>query len=140
MPRLVVKSNMGRLMSRLPHKLFISGQFVGVMQQPTVVLMMPPGVYLVTIQSMVPMLSASTTIQLRADGDCRLSFKDRERGWDVLFVIDMVLWIVKRFLHLAAPWTWIYEVVTNGFFVLWLIYEWSIRKKYFKLTVESLPA
>ena len=59
-----------------------------------------------------------------------------ESDTDVLFVVDVVLWIVKRFLHLAAPWTWIYEVFTNGYYLLWLLYEWRIRNHYFKFQVR----
>lgn len=62
-----------------------------------------------------------TLVQKR--GKVRLEFSDREQVWDALFVVDVVLWVVKRFLHLASPWTWLYEVFTNGYFVLWLIYE-----------------
>lgn len=96
---------------------------------------MPPGVYQITIQSIVPYFSASETIQLLPDETKSLEFRDRERGWDILFGIDIVLWIVKRFLHLAAPWTWIYEIFTNGYFILWLLYEWRIREKYYAIKV-----
>ena len=36
---------------------------------------------------------------------------------------------------LIAPWTRIYEIFTNGYFILWLLYEWKIRKKYYALKV-----
>ncbi|MCQ2261883.1 MAG: hypothetical protein MJZ42_01870 [Bacteroidales bacterium] len=133
--KLVIRCKMGKMMSRLPRKIWVSGQFIGVMQQPEVSIQMPPGIYQITIQSIVPYFSASTTIQLLPDETKSLEFRDRERGWDILFGIDIVLWIVKRFLHLAAPWTWIYEIFTNGYFILWLFYEWKIRKKYYALKV-----
>lgn len=133
--KLVIRCKMGKMMSRLPRKIWVSGQFIGVMQQPEVSIQMPPGIYQITIQSIVPYFSASTTIQLLPDETKSLEFRDRERGWDILFGIDIVLWIVKRFLHLAAPWTWIYEIFTNGYFVLWLLYEWRIREKYYAIKV-----
>lgn len=133
--KLVIRCKMGKMMSRLPRKIWVSGQFIGVMQQPEVSILMPPGVYQITIQSMIPYFSASETIQLLPDETKSLEFRDRERGWDILFGIDIVLWIVKRFLHLAAPWTWIYEIFTNGYFILWLFYEWKIRKNYYALKV-----
>ena len=77
-----------------------------------------------------------TLVQKR--GKVRLEFSDREQVWDALFVVDVVLWVVKRFLHLASPWTWLYEVFTNGYFVLWLIYEWRIRNHYFKFELQKL--
>ena len=133
--KLVLHCKMGKMMSRLPRKIWVSGQFIGVMQQPEVSIQMPPGIYQITIQSMIPYFSASETIQLLPDETKSLEFRDRERGWDILFGIDIVLWIVKRFLHLAAPWTWIYEIFTNGYFVLWLLYEWRIREKYYAIKV-----
>ena len=133
--KLVIRCKMGKMMSRLPRKIWVSGQCIGVMQQPEVSILMPPGVYQITIQSIIPYFSASETIQLLPDKTKSLEFRDRERGWDILFGIDIVLWIVKRFLHLAAPWTWIYEIFTNGYFILWLLYEWKIRKKYYALKV-----
>ena len=36
---------------------------------------------------------------------------------------------------LIAPWTRIYEIFTNGYFILWLFYEWKIRKNYDALKV-----
>lgn len=136
MQRLVLVSKLGFPLAKLPHKVYISGRFVGVMQQPSVAIDIYPGVYLVRIQSMVPFFSAATTVQVRAGADTVLSFKDRESLWDILFVVDLVLWCAKFFFPLPLVWTWIYEIFTNGFFVAWLGYEWYIRKKYFKLTIE----
>ena len=47
---------------------------------------------------------------------------------------------IKGLFHLAAPWTWVYEIFTNGYFVAWIVYEWVIRKKYFRMEVYSKPA
>lgn len=132
---LIISSKMGKMLARMPHKVLIRGQLVGILQQPSVAIELPPGVYLVTIQSMVPLLSASATVQLNYGDTKHLDFKDREGWWDILFCIDLLLWAVKWFLHLAAPWTWIYEIFTNGFFLLWLLYEWRIRNNYFKIKV-----
>lgn len=127
---------MGRLMSKVPHKIYINGQLVGIMQTPEVRVQMPAGSYGVRVQSMLQWFSASTMVTVEEGGTSVLKFTDREGWWDILFVIDIVFWIVKRFLHLAAPWTWIYEIFTNGYFVIWLIYEWRICDEYFKLTVS----
>jgi len=48
-------------------------------------------------------MACLTLVQKR--GEVRLEFSDREQVWDALFVVDVVLWVVKRFLHLASPWT-----------------------------------
>ena len=120
----------------VPHKLLIDGRFVGIMKDRRVSIEMPMGEYEITIQSMIPFISASQRVAMPLRGETTLEFADREKWWDVLFVVDVVLWIVKRFLHLAAPWTWIYEVFTNGYFLLWLLYEWKIRNHYFKFQVR----
>jgi len=121
---------------RIPHKILINGQLIGIMKGPQVAIEMPAGEYEITVQSMIPYFSASQRVGVQPRQETRLTFGDRERVWDALFVVDIVLWIVKRFLHLANPWTWIYEVFTNGYFVLWLIYEWRIRKNYFRFEIE----
>ena len=120
----------------VPHKLLIDGRFVGIMKDKRVSIEMPMGEYEITIQSMIPFISASQRVTMSLRGETTLVFSDREKWWDRLFVLDVVLWIVKRFLHLAAPWTWIYEVFTNGYFLLWILYEWRIRNHYFKFQVR----
>ena len=125
----------GKFSVNVPHKLLIDGQYIGIMKDKKVSIEMPMGEYLITIQSMIPFISASQRVSLTPRSETTLTFADRERWWDMLFVLDVVLWSVKRFLHLAAPWTWIYEIFTNGYFVLWLLYEWRIRKRYFKFEI-----
>lgn len=63
-------------------------------------------------------------------------FSDRDRAWNRLFNIDLVLWILKRLLHVPEPWGTIYEIVSNGFFIVWLLRIWIIRKHYFDISVS----
>ena len=136
MARLTIEQKRGKFAMNVPHKLLIDGRFVGIMKDKRVSIEMPMGEYDITIQSMIPFISASQRVTMSLRGETTLEFSDREKWWDMLFVLDVVLWIVKRFLHLAAPWTWIYEVFTNGYFLLWLLYEWRIRNHYFKFQVR----
>ena len=47
---------------------------------------------------------------------------------------------MKRLLHLPEPWGLIYEILSNGFFAVWLLRVWIIRKKYFKVEVfQKIP-
>ena len=127
-------------MSRMPHRIYVNGQLIGVMNTQSVRIEMPAGVYSITIQSVVPFLSSTQQVTLRSGIDTHLDFYSRERVWDILFSIDLLLCIIKLFLTFPTPWNWIYEVATNGFFIVWLIYEWSIRKHYYKTSVsDSLP-
>jgi hypothetical protein len=136
MARLTLVQKRGKFALSLPHKILIDGHLLGVMKDREVSVEMPAGAYDITVQSMVPMISATQHVELPLRGEVRLEFSDREQVWDALFVVDVVLWVVKRFLHLASPWTWLYEVFTNGYFVLWLIYEWRIRNHYFKFELH----
>lgn len=128
---------MSQLMKRVPHKILIGGRLAGIMQTPRVVVELPPGTYTFTIQSMFPYFSSTVVVDLCEESETCLEFSDREMVWDILFVIDVILWLIKGLLHLTAPWTWIYEIFTNGYFVLWLIYEWRIRKNYFRVKVYA---
>lgn len=123
---------------RIPHKILINGQLIGIMKDPRVAVEMPAGEYDITGQSMIPYFSGTQHVEVQARQETTLSFGDREQIWDALFVVDIVLWVVKRFLHLASPWTWIYEIFTNGYFVLWLIYEWRIRNRYFRFEIRGV--
>lgn len=136
MARLILVQKHGKFSMPIPHKVLINGQLIGIMKDKQVSIEMPAGQYEVTIQSMVPYISATQLVDVISEKETTVTFSDREKFWDILFVVDIVLWTVKRFLHLASPWTWIYEIFTNGYFVLWLIYEWRIRNKYFNFEVH----
>ncbi len=72
--------------------------------------------------------------------DTYVEFGDREKVWDIIFWTDMALWLVKRVLHLPEPWGLVYEILSNGFFAVWLLRVWIIRKKYFKVEVfQKIP-
>ena len=133
MARLKIVQKKSKLMPLLPHKLLINGRMVGLMQQAEVAVEMPAGEYRITIQSMIPILSATRTVVVDEGLENVLTFTDREKWWDALFVIDIVMSIAKFFFDLPAPWDLVYKIFTNGYFVLWLVYEWVIRKRYFRL-------
>lgn len=128
----------GKMSIAIPHKLFIDGRFVGIMKDSRVTLEIPMGQYCITIQSMIPYFSASHTVDVLPHSNLVLTFSDREKWWDALFMLDIILWIAKRFLYLAAPWTWVYEIFTNGYFILWIAYEWRIRDRYFKFDTQTI--
>ena len=141
MPHLIITSHLGAMMKRMPHRIYINGQHIGLMTIPSVRVEMPAGSYDVRIQSTIPLFSSTATVRLQTGLDTHLDFASRERVWDVLFSIDIALCIVKLFVAFPSPWNWIYKVLTNGFFIVWLIYEWTIRHRYFRLdTYTTLPS
>lgn len=136
MARLNIEQKRGKFAMNIPHNVLINGQLVGMMKDKRVAIEMPLGEYDITIQSMIPIISATQHVSLSLQQETTLVFSDREQFWDALFVVDVVLWCVKFFLHLTKPWTWLYEIFTNGYFVIWLFYEWRIRNKYFRFEIH----
>ena len=117
----------------LPHKIYFNGKLLGIMQRKEILVKdIPEGRYRLKIQSMIPFLFAEREIFIKG-GQNTVTFSDREKFWDILFTIDLVLVIVKLFLKLPDNINMIYNIVTNGYFAVWLIYEWVIRKRYFRI-------
>ena len=117
----------------IPHYLCINEQILGIMKEKPIHIQIPAGTYKITIRSMFKFIESSITVSVQEREACNVNFCDRERIWNILFNIDMVLWIIKRIIHIGAPWDAIYETVSNGFFAIWIIRVWIIRKKYFKM-------
>ncbi len=115
----------------IPHKIIINNQMVGIMQQPSIKIQMPPGRYEIRIQSMLPYFYAIQQATINEGVMNVMTFGDRERWWDILFMIDIVASIVVWIVPLPHPWSIIYKVISNGYFIAWITYEWTIRKHYF---------
>lgn len=112
----------------LPHKIYIDNYYIGIVKGKSATINgFPLGRYNIMIQSMIPYFSSSSTIEIK-EGSNTVEFKDKEKIWDILFTIDIVLWIVKRFITLEPTINLWYEIITNGYLILWIVYELSIRK------------
>lgn len=133
MATLSIIQEKSKLMPQIPHKLLINGQLVGILQGTKTEINIPAGTFRLTIQSMIPFFSASRMVHIEEGLENTLQFKDRERWWDVLFTLDIILWIVHLFVSQPEEWDLTYEIFTNGYLILWLGYEWLIHKKYFRL-------
>lgn len=119
-------------MAMLPHYLLINGQMIGVMKGE-VKINVPPGHYQLTIRSMYRFIESTVEVEVAPGSTTVLTFGDRERLWNWLFNLDIVLWIAKRFVNVPEPWGTVYEIVSNGFFAIWLLRVWVIRKRYFSI-------
>ena len=121
----------------LPHYLLINDRIVGVMKGEARVTV-PAATFKVTIRSSIKFIESSAVVSTSEPVDTYVEFGDREKVWDIIF--DMALWLLKRLLHLPEPWGLIYEILSNGFFAVWLLRVWIIRKKYFKVEVfQKIP-
>ena len=133
MATLIIKDrHSGKL--ALPHYLLINDNVVGVMKGEARVTV-PAATFKVTVRSSIKFIESSAVVSTSEPVDTYVEFGDREKVWDIIFWADMVLWLVKRLLHLPEPWGIIYEILSNGFFAVWLLRVWIIRKKYFKVEV-----
>ena len=62
-----------------------------------------------------------------------LEITDRERIWNILFDIDLVIWVASFFFTLPSPWNIVYHALSDGFFALWIARLIIIRDRYYKL-------
>lgn len=132
MALLTISSKRKQLVN-LPHYLLIDGQLLGLMKGKLVNIQLPAGNYEITVRSAYKFIESTIAVQI-GDEECKkVVFSDREKFWNWLFNLDLVLWLIKRFITIPAPWGGIYEIVSNGFFAIWLLRIWIIRKRYFKL-------
>lgn len=137
MATLTIAAGRTKFSLQIPHKILINGQFIGVMKTPKVEIQLPAGNYHIAIQSMIPYFGSAMSVKVEEGVENILTFSDREKWWDILFGIDLILWLAKLFFELPHPWELIYKIATNGYFVLWIIYELIIRKRYFKLEYQQ---
>ena len=132
MPILTIAQRKSKLMPLLPHYIFINSQMIGLMQKESVRVQLPEGIYIVRIQSILRWFYSDQQVSIQQGVENHLQFGDREKIWDLLFGLDIIGSPAKMFFHLPNPWNLIYSIFSNGYFVLWLIYEYRIRKRYFK--------
>ena len=69
MARLTIEQKRGKFAMNVPHKLLIDGRFVGIMKDKRVSIEMPMGEYEITIQSMIPFISASQRVTMSLHGE-----------------------------------------------------------------------
>lgn len=135
---------------RLPHFLFIDDHYAATMQGDETTMQIPSGNYTLRIQcgGRLPLrmltritrsqrsvdLSVSSTTQLhigRTSQQATVTFRDRERLWNILFDLDLIAWLVSLFVTFPP----IYRIISDAFFAFWLVRLIAIRKRYF--TIEQ---
>ena len=97
---------------RLPHLLFIDDLYAGTMQGDEVHLEVPSGSYRLRVQfggrialgksrrSIDLSVSSTCQVDIVRGQDTTVTFHDRERLWNILFDIDLVLWLVSLFVSM----------------------------------------
>jgi len=134
MAEIIISPKKKRLFD-LPHYICVNDKVLGVMKGGPVHIQMPVGMYKITVRSAFKFIESSVVVDVEEGKVNTVAFSDREKIWNVIFNIDIVFWLVKRFINVGAPWDTIYEIISNGFFAIWLMRVWIIRKHYFKIEV-----
>ena len=142
MPTLTIRHKRHWYEPKLPHAVFLNGYYAGTLKDGLLRGEVPPGNYALRVQfgGIFPIgkkgkridLSVSSTEQVEVPmaGDVVCEFHDRERLWNILFDIDLILWMVSWFVQMPP----LYKILSNAFFVIWLVRLVLIRKKYYKIT------
>ena len=146
---LTLRNQRHRLEPRLPHLIFIDGHYAATMQGDRIDLPVPPGHYSLRIQcgGRLPLrllsrltrtqrtidLSVSSTTPLHIGHSATtVTFRDRDRLWNILFDIDLLAWLVSLFVTFPPA----YKIVSDAFFALWLVRLIAIRKRYYRLSTD----
>ncbi|MCR4811084.1 MAG: hypothetical protein K5867_00595 [Bacteroidales bacterium] len=126
----------------LPHALFVNNTFVGVMKGDVASLALPPGNCLLRVQLGGPVrvwkwnldlsLSSCRVVTLANGSPVTVAFHDRERFWNILFDVDLFLWVLGLFVKMPL----IYKILSDLFFLVWLVRLVLVRKRFYSMTLE----
>lgn len=124
----------------LPLWVFINGQPLGVMRGESVTIELPEGTYNIAVKLLFQVwklrfgIEGSSIVTASESLPLNLRVTDRERLWNILFDLDLVVWLASLFFTLPSPWNLVYHVLSDGFFLIWIIRLIVVRKRYYKLT------
>ena len=125
---------------KLPHAVFINGLYVGMMKDHDLRIEIQTGSYSLKVQfgGLIPLGKSGKSLDtaqvgVPQEGDVLCEFHDRERLWNILFDIDLILWVVSWFVTLPS----LYKILSDVFFVIWLVRLVVIRKSYYRINVEN---
>ena len=146
MPILTIRHKRHWYEPKLPHAVFVNGYFAGMVKDGDLCIEIPVGSYSLKVQfgGLIPLgksgksldlsVSSTTQVDVQQEGDLLCEFHDRERLWNILFDIDLILWIVSWFVTLPP----LYKILSDVFFAVWLVRIVVIRKRYYKIAVEKM--
>ena len=131
----------------LPYLILVDGRPVGIMQNPQAKMTLSPGSHMLTVRcggylpvpftkkTLTLSVEASETIDVQDGKFTEVQFENRERWWNILFDVDLVLWLVRIFATIPEPWGLVYDIVSNVSFAVWLLHFYLYRKRYFRFCV-----
>ena len=129
----------------LPLWVSVDGRPIGLMRGGSVAVELPEGNYNVGVSMVFQLwklrfaLGGERVVTASELMPVSLMITDRERLWNILFDIDLVVWLASLFFTLPSPWNIVYHVLSDGFFALWIVRLIIIRKRYFKILDRDNP-
>jgi len=137
--RLHIHQKTDRLTLPLPYWVYIDGHPIGVMRKDASI-QLGNGTYSFGIWLVLRFwkwelrLGKETRIMMMSE-DMRMEFWHSEPVWDTIFNIDLIVWILTMIIGIPSPWSIVYHVLSDGFFVLWLARLLRKRNEY--LVIEE---
>ena len=120
----------------IPRIICIDNQPLGIVKNAPAGIRLPAGTYKITVRSTLRFIESSVMVSVSEGVERTVTFADREKWWNVLFNLDLFFWLVTLFIHVAQPWSTVYDVLSYGFFVIWLVRLWIIRRHYYAISVR----
>lgn len=123
----------------IPYWVLINGHPIGIVQTKEVSIELPAGRFELSVQIVFRIfrwqwsIGGSRQVCLAEGEHQHLLITDKERWWNALFNIDLAFWLARFFVDFPHPWNMVYEIISNGFFVLWMARIWFIRDRYFQI-------
>lgn len=117
----------------------VNGQPIGMMRGKSVSIEMPEGTYNIAVKLMFQLwkwrfgIGGDRIVSVVEELPTTLEITDRERIWNILFDIDLVIWVASFFFTLPSPWNIVYHALSDGFFAVWIVRLIIIRNRYYKL-------
>lgn len=130
-----------RLTLPLPYWVFVDGHPMGIMKRDADI-QLPNGTYSLGIWLVFRLwkwefrLGRDTRIMM-LNADLQVEFWHDEPVWDTIFNIDLVIWLLTCFIDIPSPYSIVYHVLSDGFFIVWLIRLWRKRHEYLTITVTE---
>lgn len=130
---------------RLPHVVFLDGLYAGMLKDDRLLINAPRGNYDLKVQfggrvligksgkSIDISVSSTKQIEVSGIGDVEYVFHDRERIWNILFDIDLIVWVVSWFVTMPP----LYKIISDIFFAVWIVRLIIIRKRYYKIQLVN---
>lgn len=134
-----IHQKIDKLTLPLPYWVYIDGRPMGIMKRDANI-QLPNGTYSLGIWLIFRLWKWKFRLgkELRImmlNGDIDVEFWHDEPIWDTIFNIDLVIWLLTCFIDIPSPWNIVYHVLSDGFFIIWLIRLWKKRKDYLTINI-----